>query len=371
MSKNHSFKELAENVMNGIKDELKKQIREKAPGLGGYLSTEISGGLAENSKEVVEAFKAMIEKLRYQRDFDIISEEEYYRKLEALRDRYFSAGSENWVKYTEEIYSYQKKTLEQEAETIIGLYDEVSDYAEQRIDEVVKKQQKAAEKLYGTGQLFKVNTVNINGKKDVYYSLGDLEQDIELIRRYGSALDSLKNRAQQLEISDSVMENIFAEIKNSDIDDGYNFMRALLNAEDKDFAQFAAALQVKKDLSQTVSAQQYESEFAAGTEAALANMKAKLEQAGYEIPDGFVVSGSISAQKFGEAFVNELDTQLDAIKTRIEEFNVSLSAEVVQTSGGNTYNTTNTSYNISSRGDADTVEQIKRYETVKRLAGLG
>ena len=93
-----------------------------------------------------------------------------------------------------------------------------------------------------------------------------------------------------------------------------------------------------------------------------------LEAAGYEIPDGFYVSGSISAQKFGEAFVSELENQLDVIRSKIDEFNMGL--EFAPNISGAVYNTTNTSYNINSQGAQDTVEQIRRYETVKRLAGV-
>ena len=65
----------------------------------------------------------------------------------------------------------------------------------------------------------------------------------------------------------------------------------------------------------------------------------------------------------------ELDNQLATIREIIDNFNLNLS--LASDVSGNTYNTTNTSYNISSSGFEDTVEQIKRYETVKRLAGVG
>ncbi len=212
---------------------------------GKYLSLEIAQGLTENSKPVVEAFEGMLEKLKYQRDFDIISEDEYYRKLEILRDKYFSKGTQNWVKYTEQIYEYQKETLETEKENITKLYDDIADYAAERLDEVIKKQQKMAEKLSEVGTLFKVNTVEMGGKTDIYYSLGDLSSDIEAIREYGIALDEISARAKQLGVSDEAEKGLLSTIKGLEIVDALGFMSALLVAGDNEFTQYAENLQLK------------------------------------------------------------------------------------------------------------------------------
>lgn len=365
-----NFDDLAEKIVSSLKSSLEKQTKQQIPDVGKYLSQNVAGGLAKNDKLVVEAFNAMLEKLKYQRDFDIINEAEYYRQLEKLRDRYFSYGTKNWVKYTEEIYSYQKKTLEQEKENITKLYGEIADYAEDRINDVVKRQQKAAEKINEFGGLFNTNTVYINGEKDVYYTLHNLEHDIEIIRRYGDGIKEIEARVLKLGISSEEAGGIFDAIKEFDFEDGYSFIRALLTSSDKEFTSFAQNLQLKKALAEGISADQYEDEFAEGLNDAINNMKRELANAGYEIPEGFGLSGSLSAQKFGEAFLEGLETQLEAIRTRIEEFNNSLNIDLNSPAAGNTYNTTNTSYSIQTTDSTDTVEQIKRYETVKRLSGV-
>ena len=98
-------------------NELKKIGEE----VGRYLGEGIAGGLSDSSKLATKAFNGFYERLKYQRDFDLISEEEYYRRLEQLRDRYFAKGTDNWVKYTKQIYAYQEKVINAERKQIEGL----------------------------------------------------------------------------------------------------------------------------------------------------------------------------------------------------------------------------------------------------------
>ena len=344
------------------------ELRRIGEEVGKYLGTGISGGLLDSSKNANKIFSGFYERLKYQRDFDLISEEEYYTRLEQLRDRYFAKGTDNWVKYTKQIYSYQEKLIKAEQKEIEKLYDSVSDYAIEKLEAILKKQQKLAENLNSFGSFYNVNTVHMNGFTDHYYSLHDLSADIEALERYSRDMNSLKERAERLSLSKDASDYLFSNIKEMDTEDALSFMSALLYANDDKFAKYTNMAFDKFNLSNLVSSQQYEEEFSQGIADAYTNMKDMLDKAGYEIPEGFFVSGSISAQKFGEAFILELDNQLAVIRGIIDEFNAGL--EISPTSTGDVYNTTNTSYNISSTGQGDTVEQIRRYETVKRLAGV-
>lgn len=342
-----------------------KSIGEK---VGKYLGSGISGALLDSSKAATKAFNGFYEKLKYQRDFDLISEQEYYARLEGLRDRYFTVGTDNWVKYTQKIYAYQEKMLKAEQKEIEKLYDGVLEYASEKLEAVMKKQQKLAENLNSFGGFYNVNTVYMNGYKDQYYSLHDMSWDIEAIERYMKDMDAVKNKADRLSVTDGAKKYLLDSIKEMDTEGALQFMGALLYANDDTFSNYAEKAFEKFNLSQSVSARQYEDEFNESVGKSYENMVEALKEAGYEIPDGFYVSGSISAQKFGEAFVLELDNQLGIIRDMIDEFNAGL--EVAPNVKGDVYNTTNTSYNISANTPEDTVEQIRRYETVKRLAGV-
>lgn len=62
---------------------------------------------------------------------DVISEEEYYDSLQALRDEYFAEGSDEWMDYTEEIYAFRKQQREDEYQEAQEMFEE---YKQQELD---------------------------------------------------------------------------------------------------------------------------------------------------------------------------------------------------------------------------------------------
>ena len=337
--------------------------------VGRYIAMDTASGLAENDKMVVKAFNAMYEKLKYERKFDLISEDEYYAELERLRDEYFEKGTQNWVKYTQKIYAYQKRTLEQEKKSIVSLYGDIAKYAADRLNDVLKKQTEFSEKLKDASSLFDKNIVRIGNREDTFYSMRNLEQDIENIRRYQQLIEDFKARAESLGISDEISDAFLKELKNEDFYASLSLLTYMQNSEDRDILSYLSAWDERNKLTDAIAAKTYEAEFSESVSDAYENMKNALMQAGYEIPEGFFVSGSLSAQRFGDAFVAEIETQMERIRAIIDAFNSEIAA-YSEISGGVTYNTSNISYNISSANGDDTVEQIRRYETVKRLAGI-
>ena len=269
--------------------------------VGKYLSMGVAQGLAQNDKLVVEAFNGMLDKLKYQRKFDLISEDEYYRGLEALRDRYFSAGTENWVKYTEQIYAYQqkllkeeqkrieeyKKLLEKEKKTITGIYSDIGSYAEDRLDAVIKKQQSMQKQLSESGRLFKVNTALINGVNYTYYSLGDLDSDLAAVTKYGDMLEKLRTRAESLGIPADTVKEFFDVLKSLSLTDANGVFTALDYTSDDDFGKFISTWSEKDAAASRISAREYKEEFDAAADDAYRNMTELLSRAGYEIPEGF------------------------------------------------------------------------------------
>lgn len=358
------------------------ELRKIGEEVGKYLGEGIAGGLSDSSKEATKAFNGFYESLKYQRDFNLISEGEFYEQLEQLRDTYFAEGTDNWVKYTKQIYKYQEKLIKEEEKrakeaekklkaeqkVIEGLYDDISDYATEKLEAILKKQQNLAKNLNSFGSLYNVNTVHLEDFTGHYYSLHDLSWDIEALKRYQRDMKSLKERTDALQIPEEASDYLLSNIKEMDTSDALQFLRALLIKNDQTLSEYVNKAYEKYTLSQSISSEQYSDEFSSGVQDVYDNMKGVLEKAGYEIPDGFSVSGSISAQKFGEAFVLELDNQLAIIRGIIDEFNAGL--EIAPNMGGAVYNTTNTSYNISAQNSTDTVEQIRRFETVRRLAGV-
>lgn len=334
--------------------------------VGKVLSNELGAGLKKNSKAALSAFKSVKAELDYERKLDLIDDETYYIKLEDLRDRYFKKGSENWVKYSAEIYDYQKKLLESETKNLKDIYDSVSEYAEERFDEIRKKQSSLAKEFTEFGGIYMRNTVEINGKKDTYYSTRDIKKDIERVKFYSSRLLELKNILKDGGIKSSGISEFLDEINSMGVDEGISFMNSLLAGGHQNVVEYARLWNDKTEISKSLSDEIYSDELEAATEDVILSLKKALLDAGYEIPEGFFESGKASAQNFGKAFLAELDTQLSEIRARVMDFSASLSSNQ---GAGNTYNSTTNQYNIASQGAEDTVEIIKRYDTVKRLLG--
>ena len=369
------IKEKIKGWSKGVLNEIKSSLSlgtQNSPlrnEVGKYIALDTASGLAENSKWVVKAFTAALDKLKYARSLDLISEDEYYTGLERLRDKYFSKGTQNWVKYTAQIYEYQKKSLEQERQNIISLYDDISNYAAERLTDVLNKQADFAEKIKNSGNLFDKNTVTINGVTDTYYSMHNMQSDIEKIKLYKSLLEEFSKRADNLGISDEIKKGFLKELREEDFNSAVSMLKYIAANSDETLFNYLSAWNEKNILAGTIAAETFQTEFDEGVKDSYEKMKEALTAAGYETPEGFFASGSLSAKRFGDAFVEEIELQMERIRSIIDAFNVEISG-YSKMYGGNTYNTSNTSYNIQSDNAYDTVEQIRRYETVKRLSGV-
>ena len=200
----------------------------------------------------------------------------------------------------------------------------------------------------------------------------DLDADIKNLERYSEFIEKIRARSAALGIDTNNTEGFLDEIKSLDLEDASALMQLIDKSDDSKFTQYLSNWGHKNDIAESISVREYKKEFDETVDDVYSAMTEKLKTAGYEIPDGFYVSGSISAQKFGDAFIEELDKQLEEIRARVAEFNSRLTADInIGGAGGGVVYNNQTAYNISAADGADAVEQIRRYETVKRLSGVG
>ncbi len=342
--------------------------------IGKYISLGIAEGITENSDEVVKAFKSSLELLDYQRKFDIVNEEQYYEELEKLRDKYFQVGSKEWLDYTVKIYQYQQNLAETQKKEVEDIYDEITDYANKKLDEVEKKQQSMRDKMLDNSDEFSVSTIQFGDEK--YTSLHDFTTDNKKLKEYSKLLEETKNRFSTLDIDEGIFDYMFSELEKMDIDKAVTFLNTLNKANDYEFNKWLSGYLENYTLSNDLSKNYYAEDMQKATEESYQNMVDRLNEAGFEVAEGFFVSGTISAEQFGNAFLEELEVKLSQIRNRIEAFNASLKGSIsssIKISGnaGNTYkyNTTNT-YTVNASEGESTVDALKRQETIKRMAGV-
>lgn len=138
----------------------------------------------------------------------------------------------------------EREKLESQLDTLEKFKKEYQD----ALDEIADSQQSMADKLRDYGELFQ--TVERNGRE--YLELGDLQDDIDAITRYGEALESLKARG----VSDSLMD----EITSMSVDDALAYTDELLDMTDTKYAEYMALWEQKQQAAQQVAEQFYQSE---------------------------------------------------------------------------------------------------------------
>lgn len=378
-----NIKKWCKTVLNGIKGffGIHSPSRVMRDEVGKYISLGVAAGIEESGDEVVKSFKGVLERLDYQKKFDIISEDVYYTELERLRDRYFKAGTKEWLEYTEKIYDYQQKLLEDEKKkleetkkTYKDVLKDVYDYASEKLDAVIKKQQDYSKKLKSYGKLFNNVTISLDEGDINYYSLANLKKDTEEIKKYNEMLMNLRSELFSSGISDDAARGFFDEINSLSAEEGIKALEALNRVDKGELYEYLKAYDEKFRLADKMSADAYRSEMDEAIGESEKYMAQKLTDAGFEVPKSFFDTGTQAAKNFGAAFAEELDEELKKIKVKIDDFNAKLSLTAegdVRTAPAPVNNTNNdytTTYNINP-ASGDIYLQVKKYETMRRMLG--
>ena len=340
------------------------------------------GGLIPNDKYTVKAFNSMKKRLDSERNLNLISEEEYYKNLASLRDSYFAVGTEGWHKYTAEIYKHnrelsekQQKELENQRKAAESAYNDIVDFADKKIGAVIKKQQSLSENFSSFGPLFNNGTKRAGGETIKFYSgLADIEKQTADMTKYAERLRWLKDKLAKSGIGENAAASFFDNIISRSATDGDKTFYALEHADEGKLFDYFRAYEQNLNLADAYSKEFTSDDMDEALGDTAEYMKQRLTEAGFEIPEEFFNSGTLSAQNFGEGFSTRLDAELEKIKERIESFNASL-AVTGQTAGGVSYdnsvkNIYNNTYSINGEGTEQLYSKIKRYDTFKRLAGM-
>lgn len=323
----------------------------------------------ESKKKAEEAHEKELDDLERKLNREIISEAEYYRELERIRD-YYEVGSDDWYKLDDEIFDYNKRLIEDEKEAIKDTYNEISDFINKKLDDIMDKQKSFGENLVKNSHVYEHVTIDAGDQSMDYYRLNNFEDELENAKKYRELLTKTMDRVKASGVSESAIKGIMSKIDELGNDaDGIGYLEALLAAADSEFKDYMSTYAELIDTEQGTAAMRYSDEMADAATESYQYMKDELEKAGLEIPESFFTSGTVSAEKFGEAFVKELDIQMGEIQSKILSFNAQLGAALGAGKTIVTHNNLTTTYQINAYDAADAVTQIKNYETVKRLSG--
>jgi len=290
----------------------------------GYLNS-----LVKANAKVVKAFKQRYEAIGYQLKYGLITEEEYYDKLAVIRDSYFSRNTQEWHKYTEEIYNYKVGALNDYKKAVEENLEEVLKISRNKFEEIEKEQQGYSDKLkdYAGGKGFRSYEVYVGN----YYPNGDplrfdehvltdYEKEIEKLKKFNQSIEQLKERAA--EIDPETFNTFFSELKDMSIDDAQIFADLLNKTSESDFKEYFSLYQERNELSDAISASFYSDEY----DNLAKELKSELEQEFSSVPEEFFVYGELTGENFAQGFKSEIEGLFDELKLNIDMANVEIGA---------------------------------------------
>lgn len=301
--------------------------------------------------------------LEFCRDTGILTQQEYYERLGALRDKHFAVGTKEWCKYTTEINDYNIKQIS-------AAYDAIYEYAADKISSISEKQASLYKNLDGYGKLMRTVTI------DNYYENGDalkipelanLSYTNEFLKTYSKRMEEAKERILSSGIDQEAAAKLYDEMLSMKPEEASEFAHLLGNASDEQFSKYVNDYAENTRLLNEISANPFKEQW----ETAANEVVGALMQAGFAVPETFSGIGKDSAQRFGSDFLRELAVQMEAVKGQLSTWSfavVPISAALEQAGGQTVYSPT---YNLYGSGETD-IERIrsaKAYSERERMAG--
>ena len=304
--------------------------KDEAERLGAQVANAYNRGFLDNLKKAGKAsnaaFKMRYEALKYQLEFGVITEEEYYKKLEQARDKYFSRNTQEWHKYTAEIYEYRQSVIEEYGKYVQENFDELLKITEKGREQFAKLQsdeQNYAEKLSdyaGSKTGFDTHVTYVDNYwptgdalKMVDYTLTDYDAEIKKLQEFNDSITALKEKAQ--DIDPEIFKMYFDDIRNMSVDDAKILTDLLLAASEEDFKKQFELYNQKNELMKNMAASLYYDDY----EKLAQDIRTELQLAFVDMPSDFFQYGKVLAKGFAGGFMEEVGDFFESVKVEMPE----------------------------------------------------
>lgn len=268
------FAEIGEQVMEGFavgvnKDTsadkaITKQIKSISD-LALEMSEELSNALLKKESELNKTIADMDAKAAEKQAAEELAT--YKQNLKTKYEELGKAEKKEKAKIQAEIDKLQKdwndkqletqeKAAKEQLQAQLSALQEYKQEYESALQEIEQSQQSMADKLMSYGELFGTITDEETGAS--FIELGDLEEEINAIERYGDALEQLKSRG--------VPEGLLDEVVNLNIDDAIAYTDQLLNMTDDQYEKYMKLWEQKQEAADEVARKFYSDELNAMTE---------------------------------------------------------------------------------------------------------
>lgn len=188
-----------------------EQIDAKLAALGKDIGIRDWGKTAASS--AADALSEAYGKLKHQRSVELITEQEYYNRLESLRNQYTTRDSAEWRKYTEELYNLKKS---------------MADKAVQARKDALTKERSVVDYLHDKDEMSESEYLRrLEKLRDQY-----LQLDYETWRKYDLEIYNLRKELREKEaqeIQDALTDAFDRQV--SDLDSYISKLQSLNGME--------------------------------------------------------------------------------------------------------------------------------------------
>ena len=327
--------------------------------VGAMLVEGLKIGITEHIDEVPEAFKNLMDDIKLQLELGAISEAEYYKKLEEYRDEYLKKGSDEWWNYTKEIIKYEDKLTEEQRDREFKRLENLKElriiserdyykqlealrdkYIEQGSDDwedytlkIAKYYQGALDDM-AAEYASKLDDVHdkmdsLKDKFDSYFSLShtvtltlekqgvEYDQDFDVLNTdIGAYTESLKdwnNVLSDLKNRDGMTDSYMRRLLNEAPNVAYSLVQQLQRMSDDEFGKYMQAYnEYEEELDRqsklfykdeedeiAAAAREFGDTFVSEIADSLGDLDRLMERAGYS-----------SAQAFADEFMQQLEKEM-------------------------------------------------------------
>ncbi len=288
-------------------------------------------------------------------------------------------ANQSYISSLKALAAQEKEIIKALKTEITEIYKGIAETAENSIEEVLKSQQNFENKLsdHKNSKFFHFNVYGggENGGLLSYDMLNDYSKTNQELMDYYNSILAVKERIKDSGFDSSVSKEFLSVLSDLSVEDGTRFSDVILKSSDKDFKNAINGYLQNQMLTKKLSSELFAEDFKNAVSDTASYMKSELTRLGFEIPENFTVSGTISADNFGTAFVSKLDGYLENIRNMISQFNASLSAPsyVFELRGGVSHTPSNVTYNQSfnvGSSKESTFEQITAWKNATQQAKL-
>ncbi|MBR6523450.1 MAG: hypothetical protein IKT39_02425 [Clostridia bacterium] len=286
------------------------------------IQSEATDNMIESEKKYFDE-KARIDTERHYAEYlEKVNNAESIAEIEEIKQEYINEKARKGEnRYLEGL----RETAEKEKE----IYEKRNDIAESLSKE--------------TPDTFRTVTIQDGENKYSYTKLADVAADNEELADYEESLRKLFERKPDLP---NFIKN---QLKNMGLEEGMNYVSALLRASDVELEDYISGLNEQAERSGNIANLLMTDE--------MEGFRDKLTEQFGEIPDGFFDVGENSAIEFGEGFFNQIKAVIESGKASIADILMGLFgpsgvfAEFVAGGGVSNNNYTN-NYYLQPSGDS-------------------